>query len=384
MGVYWNREKESGYVLVLALVVMVVLFLFGSALWFYSTAETIQVVRFERATKAHYLARSGMDISEKIIGDSYEFFLSYKRYDFYIYGDLDGSDPEIYVQSGSYSGEEDDREILVVVELDIVDGEVIGGTIRSRGRFLDTTEQITRDFSFDADWSESSEYLTTSPPSGAADAGPDGLEWYSGDGKMQPGGHSNNSDQPVSLYGNPVIYEDQASGQSGRYFAAPAMFFVDEDGSLGTLEIRQQNAKLLLKTNYLVINGDLIFKEQGNSKGEVLVEIYENIAKPELNNTLFGSSLTAKDLNGNDAISSKKYGVFYIGGTIKEENNAIINADVEPGFYLFPEGINLGSSTDLSTLIKIDDVTTLDLGPLGLETWFNSESGSPLDFGIFQ
>lgn len=378
------RKMESGYVLLLTLVVMVVLFLFGSALWFYSTAEMIQINHFEKTTKAHYLARSGLDISVEILAQSM-FLVEENVKTFYIYGDIDGNSLEFSVHDEDYNGEYDDKEIFVRVELQFNEEDTIEGVITARGRFLDTTEQIIRNFSFDPDWEEGSDYLTTSPPEETADAGPDGLGWYGSDGKMQPGGGSYDSDgKPASLIGNPVIYEDQASGKGGRYFSAPAMYFGDEDGQFGTLEIRQQNAQLRLKTNFLVINGDLIFVEQGNSFGQVLLHVYENTDNPEISNTLYGSSITEEDLGGNAAMEDKKYGVFYIGGAIQVNTSGEINDDVEPGYYYFPEGTDLSSSVDLSTLIKIDDVSSVNLGPLGLTEWFSSDSDSPFNFLSFQ
>ncbi len=62
---------EKGLAMPLALMVMVVLLLLGTALWQYSVMEVKQVVREEENTKAYYLARAGADtLAHAIIDDS--------------------------------------------------------------------------------------------------------------------------------------------------------------------------------------------------------------------------------------------------------------------------------------------------------------------------
>lgn len=63
-------RNEKGWAMPLALLVMVVIFLLGTALWYYSTAETIQVARVENRMKAHYLARSGAAAMAKWINEN--------------------------------------------------------------------------------------------------------------------------------------------------------------------------------------------------------------------------------------------------------------------------------------------------------------------------
>ena len=60
MGIIRN---EKGAALITALMVMVVLFLLGIALWQYSIADTIHVVKDEQRMQAYYLARAGADVA---------------------------------------------------------------------------------------------------------------------------------------------------------------------------------------------------------------------------------------------------------------------------------------------------------------------------------
>ncbi len=54
-------KDEKGAAMIVALLVMVVLLLLGSALWQYSTADTIHVAMDEQRMQAYYLARAGAD-----------------------------------------------------------------------------------------------------------------------------------------------------------------------------------------------------------------------------------------------------------------------------------------------------------------------------------
>jgi len=61
-------KEEKGYALPLVLIVMVVLFILGTALIQYATTEAVQVSRSEKKMQAHYLARSGAEaMAEHII-----------------------------------------------------------------------------------------------------------------------------------------------------------------------------------------------------------------------------------------------------------------------------------------------------------------------------
>ena len=54
-------KREEGVALITAVMVMVVLSILGTALWQYSTSDTIHVDRDEKRMRAYYLARAGAD-----------------------------------------------------------------------------------------------------------------------------------------------------------------------------------------------------------------------------------------------------------------------------------------------------------------------------------
>lgn len=54
-------KSEKGIAIPLVLIVMVVLFLLGTALWYYSVSELKQVARAEDKARAYYVARSGAE-----------------------------------------------------------------------------------------------------------------------------------------------------------------------------------------------------------------------------------------------------------------------------------------------------------------------------------
>jgi len=73
-------KNERGSALPLALMIMFVLTLLGTALWQYFMADTIQVARAEDRLKAYYLARSGVEVGygnlEKVLFDESTVFTS--------------------------------------------------------------------------------------------------------------------------------------------------------------------------------------------------------------------------------------------------------------------------------------------------------------------
>ncbi len=59
-------RDEKGAAMIVALLVMVVLLLLGTALWQYSTSDTIHVAMDEKRMQAYYLARAGADATLEI------------------------------------------------------------------------------------------------------------------------------------------------------------------------------------------------------------------------------------------------------------------------------------------------------------------------------
>ncbi len=63
-------RDEKGAAMIVALLVMVVLLLLGTALWQYSTSDTIHVAMDEKRMQAYYLARAGADATLQIWKES--------------------------------------------------------------------------------------------------------------------------------------------------------------------------------------------------------------------------------------------------------------------------------------------------------------------------
>lgn len=362
-------KNKQGWTILLALLIMVVFFLLGTALWSYSTSELMGVSRDEKQMQAHYLARSGRDITVDLLRNKTQLLLLDNDRDFYLYGNL-GEAIALTLEVGEDAQNQSDESSYSIGVKIYWDGEK--GEIVSRGYYQGIRDQVTQEFSF----SSSPTVGDVLDPSDAVEAGPDGLEWHNHEGRMAAGaGIDGESDQPVSLSGDPLIYEDQASGSAPhRYFSAPIMYFLDTPGSL---EIRNRQANLRLQTNFLVFQGDIIFVPGG---GGAIGEIHLNDL-PRGDNSLQGTEITLLDLNGNPAQNTSIYGVLYLGGVIRKDNGDILRDDLEAEtFYYFPENIDLSSHDELGSLIKIEDFDAVDLDLLGLSPFFNGEP----EFGFIQ
>ncbi|KUO50589.1 MAG: hypothetical protein APF76_08045 [Desulfitibacter sp. BRH_c19] len=65
------KKNEEGSAMIVAILVVLVLTLLGTALWNYSMADTIQTAREEKRMQAYYLARSGAEaVAENIVNDT--------------------------------------------------------------------------------------------------------------------------------------------------------------------------------------------------------------------------------------------------------------------------------------------------------------------------
>lgn len=101
-------RNEKGFVMPLALMVMFVVSLLGIALWQYSMTDTLQVTNELERMQAYYLAKSGADITMKIlVTRSGEL----NNMPFYLYGDLNN----LNVVYGIYDGSRNNSQIVVTV-----------------------------------------------------------------------------------------------------------------------------------------------------------------------------------------------------------------------------------------------------------------------------
>ena len=142
-------SNEKGYAMPLVLLVMLALVLLSTALWHFGTAETRQVSRQEHRAKAHYLARSGLSVTEKMLEERTG-ILGEDEEVFYLYGSIENDDSGAF--EWKFREEEDvladDEDIEVVVEWEGIEKGYGSGVITSYGNYLEVKETIKRNFEF--------------------------------------------------------------------------------------------------------------------------------------------------------------------------------------------------------------------------------------------
>ena len=348
-------SNEKGYALPLVLIVMIVFILLSTALWHFGTAETVQVARAENRAKAHYLARSGLSVTERVLEEETEKLLVDNDSSFYLYGSLDNAnngslEAEWELSYNNY----DSEDILVEVKWDGLEGGIGSGTVVSRGHYLEVEEIIERDF-----------FYVFMQDGGS-------LGWYktTGGAMVMPGGSIGEENMDVD---GPVLLSDDGKGIIAQHNAptglsATAMYFIDEPDSF----IIKKNAdRLELITNQIYLDGNVIF--EGGNENITLTTRSEEVF---VRNTLQGGKEYLEFLNGDkvNEIEFDNYGFLYLGAQEDEGVNYdanIVTGDGErihehlgPGYYFFPDlegGLKLGKEEHLHKLLRITDINAFDL-----------------------
>ena len=353
-------SNEKGYALPLVIIVIAVLVLLSTALWHFGTSETLQVSRDEKRAKAHYLARSGLSVTENTLEERTEELLVKKNESFSLHRPLDNDSMLEEWELEDKVPSSVNEPIFIEVAWDGLEDGVGSGTIIARGRYLDVEEIIERDFI----------YLHV------RDGGE--LGWYKTQGQsgamIMPGG-IDDGDEDVD---GPVLLTDDGEGIIVREAAtielsATAMYFIDERDSL----IIKANAdQLELITNQIYFDGNVVF--EGAYENIILNirdedKVFEGQDLEDSKEHL--ESIEGNEIN-NDDIEFDNYGFLYLGAEEDEgvdDDSSIINGDreriheyLDPGFYFFPDmseegGLKLGSKEDLAKLLRITDIDQFDL-----------------------
>lgn len=353
-------SNEKGYALPLVIIVIAVLVLLSTALWHFGTSETLQVSRDEKRAKAHYLARSGLSVTENTLEERTEELLVDNDESFSLHGPLDNDSMLEEWELEDKVPSSVNEPIFIEVAWDGLEDGVGSGTIIARGRYLDVEEIIERDFI----------YLHVLDG--------ESLGWYKTQGQsgamIMPGGRDNSDvDGPVLLTddGEGILAQEAATIE----LSATAMYFIDE---LDSFIIKAKNAKVELKTNQIYFDGNVVFEEVSEDiilnirdedkvfEGQDLEESIEHL-----------ESIEGNGIN-NDDIEFDNYGILYLGAqedegvdddsSILTGNGNRIHDNLDPGFYFFPDmsmsedgGLKLGIREDLDKLLRITDIEEFDL-----------------------
>ena len=387
-------SDEKGYALPLVFVIMLVLALLSTALWFYGTSETTQVSRQEKRARAYYYALSGIGITEKILDDDKGINLLKTGDDpFYLSGPL-GSEPvdNEYEWELSFTEPANGVDISVKVNYEIKSLGLITGEIISKGHYLGVTRTIQRDF----------QYVMVA---NAAD-----LDWIILTGNLRINWGENidrDFDYPVEFSTEDGDAID-VSAAAERFISAPIMFFKNRPDSI-IMKFNSERVSLI--ADQLFFDGNIIFTRDNNDKtgklalklrgegfsAENIISIIEdnNLDIGDVLEFLDGTGLTVDNIN-----TYSNYGVLCLGALVPEDitlpegentfpvdiyterstRDYIIegeggNTSLGPGWYFFPDledGLNLSDTADLYKLIRINDPEPFGLGKFSLGMLFGA------------
>lgn len=129
--------NEKGFAMPLAIIVTLVVSLLGATLWQYSMSDTLQVERDAQRVQAYYLAKSGADVTIKLMNNRPPQELNDT---FYLYGDLNN----LNVVVGNYDNSKNNNKLVITV---VSDGSS-KGMLTSTGNFNGVTKKIEYMFNY--------------------------------------------------------------------------------------------------------------------------------------------------------------------------------------------------------------------------------------------
>ncbi len=362
-------SNEKGYALPIVLIVMIVLVVLSTVLWNFSSAETVQVGMGESRAKAHYLARSGLSVTERVIEDRIYMLIDEDEKDVFIYGSLEKeSNPFNWeLKYGVYNGEHDDEDIVIIIGWEKIEADNVEygveGTIISRGYYLGVEEKIVRDFKL-------LEVVDGKNLGWVMNVG-------ANKGRLKPG-QSYEWDSPVSFSGDDgdgVYVQDASVGT----LSAPYMAFNDKPDSLIN---KHSNSEVDLAVNHISFQGNIVFEKEG--------KFYINTRDAEVftrNDLEHGLELGYLQLLADDEIEYDNYGLLHldVGADIKDSNGDPVYKDETwadkfdtgtESYYFIPElpnkGLDLSDPDYLGKLIKINDIEQFDVSILSIGLVFMS------------
>ena len=365
-------QNEKGFAVPLALMVMLVLVLLGTALWYYSTSETLQVARAEQDMKAHYLARSGMDITQETLRREREQLLDADTDAVFYFSGLLLDDKEITYSLTQPSA--DAKDVVIKVEWDASEKT---GQIISTGYSHELNDKISCEFEADMEPESGGSFGWYDPDTGVVQNNPIGV---------------GREEIPVAwnMENTRIIFNDNASLTD---YASPAMYFVDANqeygagmggGSLETIPIpssllleHNSQDRFQLYSNFISFRSNVFFIYDNNSNPNLPVFTYDSannfsdgvddcfISGMELQQLNSAESLDLKNLNNEVPDWTVNYGLLYLeagadfiklaDGNVTSIRGGISSA--EDAFYLFPNGIRMANNADQDIKDKHGNIT---------------------------
>lgn len=366
-------RNEKGAAMAVALMVMLVLTLFGTALWQYSMADTIQVARSEDKLQAHYLARSGALTGLAVITDFLRKENSYSSAFDITLNPIDGNLENVGTFSVTYlvMNPKSIKITSTGTRNNVIDAVTLTVTLGNIPEFLPIDQNP-------AEWVNANQLVFHKAETYSQTAeGQKYLEF------MVPlmSTHQIHPLRAVSnqihiLNGGMIYFHSHASGVSLRVTAGNTTHV-----TLNAIYIHFEHIVEMERQNASSFGRIKIEATDPANPGELRGHTYNDYknmidTNPTLNSTVktqLNNELNSKNL----AAAPTKYAIIYFGGNVIFNNNPIANnTGTLSGFYFFPStGVLLHDSTaaNLNKLIPISENLAKVLRPAyGTTPWVST------------
>jgi len=291
MGMLYKNER--GTALPMVLVVMIVLSLLGTALWQYSTADTMQVTADEKKMQAYYLARAGAEATAQYIRnnpDSASTLINDQK-----------TDP-VYMSDGT------DDFGNGTYEVDVT-GDPNNITIESTGTVTNVKQTVVIKLTL-----TNGIPITPSNARSATDLG-----WLNGQSQVIEHGTHDPVVFPVSYQAGNL--QDYLKVNQDADFEASSMYF--------ERYVQINSCTLTLHADEIIFRDDVELNTQGHNQSTLSLDISKH-----------GTDGT--DIVEIGGIPGTIYGKVYFVGGIEDENGTVLS----PGAYYFPINSSLPADKD--------------------------------------
>ncbi len=310
-------KNEKGFALPLALVVMLVITLLGTALWTYSTSDTIQVAYARDKMQSHYVARSGAEAGLKEIQNQ-------------LSSNPDTSFNALFTSLNDFSWSDDGKNMAVSFNNPGLNKIKISSFGEADGKDDLMTVQIGLSFDF-----PKFEGITNPP------------EWVAGNSfnLINSASAHRFPNNAVTLH-NPLNNSQtfqyvQLPQQGSITLVSAILYFREKDGK--SLYVQGSSGGVTLDATYIHFEGSVEIAKTGQNLGHLFLQVSEPISGEDdrrITKTLL-EGLT--DLDGEPLIDEEDliyeyYGLVYFGGPVTNwtSNNNLVPNYPEYKYYLFP------------------------------------------------
>ena len=293
-GMWMLFKDERGIALPVVLMVMIVLSVLGTALWQYSTADTVQVTVDEKKMQAYYLARAGAEATAQYIRNNPSSAATLIN---------DPKTDPMYMSDGTNDYGNGTYEVDVT-------GDPNNVKIESTGTVNDVKQTV----------------VITLTPTGGVPTTPSNarsatdLDWLNGQSHVINHGTHEPVVFPVSyLAGN---LQDYLKVNQDAEFEASSMYF--------ERYVQINSCTLTLHADEIIFRDDVELNTQGHNYSSLYLDISDH-------------GTDGADIAELGGISGTTYGKVYFIGGIKYDNGTVV---LSPGAYYFPINSSLPTDKD--------------------------------------